>query len=46
MRGSTIFVEYGGDTNSVDVIDVQSGVIKSLRAYLGWRSLAKLSGPG
>lgn len=46
VHGSTIHVEYrrtlpdGEQLDYVDVFEVAGGVIKSLRAYWGWRSLA------
>jgi ketosteroid isomerase-like protein len=49
VRGDTVFVEYRRETpdgeqgDSVDVITVQGGLIKSLRAYLGAKSVASLA---
>jgi hypothetical protein len=49
VRGDTVFVEYRRETpdgeqhDSVDVINVQGGLIKSLRAYLGAGSVAALA---
>lgn len=48
VRGDTVFVEYRRETaegeqhDSVDVIAVEGGLIRSLRAYLGLRSVAAL----
>jgi ketosteroid isomerase-like protein len=43
-RGTTVFVEYRGPDRepfSVDVLELRDGRTASLRAYLGWRALAK-----
>lgn len=46
VRGQTVYVEYrrvqpdGEQLDYVDVFELEGGLIKSLRAYWGWRSLA------
>jgi ketosteroid isomerase-like protein len=45
VRGSTATIEYlkGSSDDvpfSVDVIEIEDGRIRSLRAYVGWRALA------
>ena len=49
VRGNTMFVEYRRvlsgreQLDYVDVFDTAGGLIKSLRAYWGWRALAALT---
>jgi ketosteroid isomerase-like protein len=49
VRGNTLFIEYrralpeGEQLDYVDVIEVESGAITSLRAYWGWKALATLA---
>jgi ketosteroid isomerase-like protein len=49
VRGDTIVIEYrrvlpeGEQRDYVDVIEVEQGRIKSLRAYWGWHALRTLS---
>ncbi|HXU62273.1 MAG TPA: nuclear transport factor 2 family protein [Polyangia bacterium] len=45
VRGNTFAVEFSsaddGHPFSVDIIELRDGKIQSLRAYTGWRALAK-----
>ena len=45
VRGNTFTVEFSSTTDgqpfSVDIIELKDGKIQSLRAYTGWRALAK-----
>lgn len=49
VRGNTVAIEYRTATSdtdhfSVDIIEIRDGKIQSLRAYVGWRALAGLTG--
>ena len=51
VRGNTVAVEYTSPSSddvpvSVDLIEVKDGKIQSLRAYLGWRAVAAMTGQG
>jgi ketosteroid isomerase-like protein len=49
IRGSTVAIEYmrassDSEQFSVDVIEIEDGLIHRLRAYLGWRAAAAFAG--
>ena len=48
VRGNTVAIEFrraGSSTEkfSVDIIELAAGVVQSLRAYAGWRTVADLT---
>jgi len=50
VRGNTIAVEFqspdsAAEKFSVDIIELKDGKVRSLRAYAGWRAMARAAKP-